>query len=82
MHVSFPKCLLSVCILNREIQSTVCRHSSAGFHDGSGSGGSRIRLQSKGEKVHVCFSWPFHVTRQITPTHKSRDNLSTTDNQN
>lgn len=30
---------------------TVCRHSPAGFRDRSGSGGSRICLQSKGEKV-------------------------------
>lgn len=38
------------CIYNLEIQSTVCRHSPAGFHDGSGCGGSRIHLQSEGEK--------------------------------
>lgn len=50
-----------VIFLNLAIQSTVCRHSPAGFHDRSGSGGSRIHLQSKGEKVkytcRVCFSW-------------------------
>lgn len=46
---------------NLAIQSTVCRHSPARFHDRSGSGGSRIHLQSKGEKVkytcRVCISW-------------------------
>lgn len=30
---------------------TVCHHSPAGFRDRSGSGGSRICLQSKGEKI-------------------------------
>lgn len=55
-HNLFTAVLLS----NLEIQSTVCRHSPAGFHDRSGSGGSWIHLQSKGTKVTymsvcVCF---------------------------
>lgn len=38
-------------IWNLEFRSAVCRHSPAGFHDRSGGGGSRVRLQSKGKKA-------------------------------
>lgn len=53
MHVSFPQCLSVHCILNLEIQSTVCRHSPAGIHDRSCRRGAWICLQSKGEQNQI-----------------------------
>lgn len=81
----------SVFISNLETQSTVCRHSPAGFHDGSGSCGSRLCLQSQGEQVkYISLCGGFYlalfntkiVTQQIsliTLTQESKGNVSDTD---
>lgn len=46
LSISLSSCFSS-CL---EIESTVCRHPSAGVCDRSGSGGCRIHIQSKGER--------------------------------